>query len=374
MEIGVIGNYGATNIGDDAILAAILKNLSGHKITVFSSDPQGTNRQFGVKSVPLFPLGIRSCFKYGFHNSIKALKDVDVVIFGGGGLFQDNYLYACFLWAWQIFWVRFLNKPLFIYGTGVGPLKSWLGKRLTKWAYSQADFITVRDHFSYDLLKKILSFRVSPAKRDESRNEQNICTTADPAFVYRTPEIIKDRTKNLFIISLRPWLQYNSKIISVFTSFLEKLKAEKNADFIFTCMQQIKEHDHRIIDPVLKKVGGELYIPKHFSDLLQVMQAAEFAIGMRYHFLIAALLTKTPVIPISYSPKVDELFKKTSLEPYLIPVRELSVENLEQHLKRLSVDYNNVKIFEKTRLRQLQEAAQKNVDLFDEFIKSFDQN
>jgi polysaccharide pyruvyl transferase CsaB len=357
MKIGIVGNYGATNIGDDAILTAILNSLSGHDVTVFSANPEKTNDEYGVNAAPLFPLGIRSCIKQGFRRSIKALKEVDIVILGGGGLFQDDYLYACFLWAWQIFWIKQMNKPLFICGAGVGPLKTKLGKKLTKWAFGKADVITVRDYYSRDLLHKIGVL------------QQNVCTTADLAFIYKTPEIVKDRTKNLFIISLRPWLKYNSKIISSFTAFLEYLKTEKNADFIFVCMQQIEEHDHRVIDSILKKTGGELYIPKHFSDLIQVMQTAEFAIGMRYHFLIAALLTQTPALPVSYSPKVDELFEGTSLEPYLISIKDLSSDNLKQHLKRLSADYNNVKVYEKYRTAQLREDVQKNVDLFNEFIK-----
>lgn len=357
MKIGIVGNYGATNIGDDAILTVMLKSFSGHKITVFSANPDKITHEYGVDSVNLFPLGIRSILKYGFRRSIKAMKDVDIVILGGGGLFQDDYLYACILWSWQVFYAKRFKKPLFIYGTGVGPLKTWFGKKLTKWVYKQADVITVRDDYSRDLLHKIGILN------------QNIHSTSDPAFTYRTPEIIKDRTKNLFIISLRPWLKYNSKIISSFILFLEKLKTEKNAEFIFTCMQQIKEHDYQIIDSVLKKVGGELYIPKHFSDLIHVMQTAEFAIGMRYHFLIAALLTQTPVLPISYSPKIDELFKETPLEPYLISIKNLSADNLDKYLKRLSVDYNNVKIHEKSRTNQLRDLAQKNADLFNEFIK-----
>ena len=357
MKIGIIGNYGATNVGDDAILTAILKSLSGHKITVFSANPDKTNSEYGIDTVPLFPLGIRSGIKKGFRQSLKALKGVDVVILGGGGLFQDDYLYACFLWAWQIFWIKQYKKPLFIYGAGVGPLRKKIGKKITKWAFNKADVITVRDQYSRDLLHQIGVL------------EKNIFKAADPAFIYRPPEMIKDRTKNLFIISVRPWLKYNSKIINSFIPFLEKLKAEKDAEFIFTCMQQIKEHDHRVIDPIVKKVGGELYIPGHFSDLIQVMQTAEFAIGMRYHFLIAAFLTQTPILPISYSPKVDELFKGTPLEPYLIPIKNLSADNLKQHLKRLSVDYNNVKVHEKYCMNQLQELAQNNLDLFNEFIK-----
>ncbi|MBN2087632.1 polysaccharide pyruvyl transferase family protein [Candidatus Peregrinibacteria bacterium] len=361
MKIGIIGNYGATNVGDDAILTAILKTFSGHDVTVFSANPDETRREFGIKTAPLFPLGFRSLFKIGFRKSIKAMNSVDFVVVGGGGLFQDNYIYACFIWAWQIFWADYFRRPIFIYGTGIGPLKTRIGKFLTKWAYNKAEVVTVRDHYSKDILTKI------------GIHEQKIYTTADPAFLYRSSGIIKERTKNVFIISLRPWLKYNSRIISTFSSFLEKLKKEKNAEFIFTSMQQIKEHDQRVIDAVCKKVGGELYIPRNFSDLVQTMQSAEYAIGMRYHFLIAALLTETPLIPISYSPKIDELFKGTHMESYIVPVNHLSADILNEKLKRLSVDYNNVKIFEKIQKGKLCELAEKNADLFDDFTKTFDQ-
>ncbi|MBU0727093.1 polysaccharide pyruvyl transferase family protein, partial [Patescibacteria group bacterium] len=114
-------------------------------------------------------------------------------------------------------------------------------------------------------------------------------------------------------------------------------------------------------------------IPNNFSNLLQTMQTAEFAIGMRYHFLIAAMLTKTPVLPISYSPKVDELFNGTPLEKYLLPVSKLSVDSLTNYLKRLSVDYNNVKVYLKARKNNLQELAQNHIDSFNDYLKTFDQ-
>ncbi len=360
MKIGIIGNYGATNIGDESILDTLIKSLYGHEVTVFSADPDKTMADYGVRSVHVFPFGIRSAFKFGFQESIRALKEVDVVIFGGGGLFQDDYLYACFLWAWQIYWVKHFKKPLFFYGTGVGPLNTKLGKSVAKWAFSKADMITVRDGYSCRLLEKM-------------GITENVYVTADPVFTSRTNDVVRERTKNLFIISLRPWLDRDKAIIDSFSDFLEHLKREKNAEFIFVCMQQIKEHDHTVIGPLITKFGGEIYIPKHFSDLIKVMQTAEFAIGMRYHFLIAALITKTPVIPISYSPKVDELFKGTPMASYLIPVDGLSGDKLHQCLKKLSVDYNNVIVYENVRINQLRSAARKNTELFKDFIKRFDQ-
>jgi len=362
MKIGIIGNYGATNIGDEAILRAILNSHQGHKFTVFSSDPKKTAHELSVESAPIFPLGFRSVFKHGFRRSIKALKSVDAVILGGGGLMQDEYLYACFLWAWQIFWVKMFKKPLFIYATGVGPLKTWLGRKLTKYIYEYAVGITVRDHTSHNLLSKL------------GLPTDNIEITSDPAFLFKHIEQEQARIPHTYIISLRPWLKYNHKIVSIFTQYLLKLKEEKKANFVFVCMQSIKEHDLRVISPIIKKVDGALLIPKHFSELLQAMKEAEFAIGMRYHFLIAAILTKTPTLAVSYSHKVDSLFKHSTLEPYMLPINDLSVEHLEKKMIRLSVDYNNVKVYQRRRLEDFKGLAEKNINFFNGFVKTLTEN
>lgn len=358
MKIGLIGNYGATNVGDEAILHTILKSHPDHEFTVFSANPHKTEHEYGVKSVPLFPLGLRSFFKYGFRRSIKALRSVDAVILGGGGLMQDDHILACFLWAWQIFWVKFFQKPLFIYATGVGPLKTWIGKKLTKWVYAGSAGITLRDHASQGYIHRL------------GLPLDNVEITSDPVFLFKHSEYDQGRRiPHTYIISLRPWLKYNSKIISVFTNYLLELKRCKNAKFVFVCMQSVKEKDHIVIDPVISKTDGILVAPKNFSELLDIMAEAEFAIGMRYHFLIAAILTKTPALAISYSHKVDSLFKYSILEPYALPLDELSSENLERKMSRLSVDYNNVIVYQKRRLDDLRELALKNIGYFDGFIK-----
>ncbi|MDH5596970.1 MAG: polysaccharide pyruvyl transferase family protein, partial [Candidatus Peregrinibacteria bacterium] len=294
-------------------------------------------------------------WKYGFKKSQKALKKVDAVVLGGGGLFQDSYLLACFIWAWQIFWVKRYKKPLFIYGTGVGPLRTRVGKWLTKWAYSKAAEITVRDRASAELLEKIgLS--------------QEIQVTTDPVFAYSKPNITKSRTKNLFIVNLRPWLNYNEKIIKSFSSFLERLKNEKEAELIFVSMQQIKEDDLRMIEPIVSRLGGEILIPGNFSDLLQIMEGAEFAIGMRYHFMIAALITQTPLLPISYSPKTAALLENSPLKENLIRVEELSEHRLHEGLKKLSIGYNNAIIYAHALAVEQADLARSNENLLKRFI------
>lgn len=359
MKIAIIGNYGATNIGDEAILQSILKNHSEHQWTIFSADPKKTEKNYQSKSVHHFPLGFRSFFRYGFRPSWKALKKCEAVVIGGGGLMQDDYWYACFLWAWQAFWVKWFNKPYFIYATGVGPLKSRVGRWLTKYVYKSAVGITVRDQRSFNTLKNL------------GLPTDNIEITADPAFLLKVPKIdsTDGREPHTYMISIRPWLNYNRNIIDVFTRFLSRLKQGKKAKIVFVAMQNIKEKDHLVIDPIIERVGGELFIPRDFDELLCRLQKVEFAIGMRYHFLLAAMITKTPSLAISYAHKVENLFKNSNLEPYHLPLSELSSMHLEKKMARLSVDYNNVKVYQKSRLDELKQSSNNNLNFFDGFVK-----
>ncbi len=86
------------------------------------------------------------------------------------------------------------------------------------------------------------------------------------------------------------------------------------------------------------------------------------------------MLTKTPALAISYSHKVDSLYKNSILDPYMLPVSELSAEHLERAMTRLSTEYNNVKIYQERRIEDLKEAAEKNIDFFEGFIKTLTEN
>jgi len=358
MKVGLIGNYGATNIGDDAILQAILRSHPNHEFVVFSAHPSETHEKFKVHSVPRFPLGLRSLWRQGFKSSIQALKECKAVVLGGGGLFQDNHLFACFLWAWQVYWVRKRGLPLFIYGIGIGPLRTRIGRWLTHYAVDYAVGITVRDQKSYDVLVQL------------GINPQKMEVTADPAFTL-LPQPFEEKTRQVhtYVVSLRPWKGQNQKLIDLFTRFLLKLKQEKSARFIFISMQSVQEHDHQILDPLANRVGGDLVVPKDFSHLIEILSQAEFAIGMRYHFTIAALMTRTPLLPISYSPKVTSVLGN-DLAPYLIPLEELSLKKLEDAQSLLSVEYNKFKRFAEHRANDQRDRAAKNILYFEDWAKT----
>ncbi len=347
MQLGLIGNYGATNAGDDAIKEAILQNLpAGVTPVIFSADP--------ASPTPLMPLGIRSFLRFRWPRSFAALRRCDAVVLGGGGLFQDDRLYACFLWAWQVLWVRLFKKPLLILGVGVGPLRTGIGRWLTRWAFRQAALITVRDAQSAALLREL------------GLDEQKIYTTSDWAFLLPAKAATHDRTKNLFIISLRPWPPHNAKIIKEATELIQTLQ-KQGAQVRLVAMQKIRESDLRLLEPLAAATGAPLLTPS-FAGLLDLMAQAEAAIGMRFHFLIAAILTQTPMVPVLYSPKLKSLCRGPLLSLLALDVKDFSAqkgfENLKILLSRAAEAVAELAEISKTE----SEKAQKNTERLHDFF------
>ena len=131
----VYGGYGIGNIGDEAVLAGLLRALSYDDITVFSSNPHETATLHHV------------------HAEKTNLKDfllsTDLII-GGGELFQDGM-------AWKFslatLLAKFLAKKVKVVGIGVDVNHS-IEKLLTSLSLKFADEVSVRDKSNAE--KKII--------------------------------------------------------------------------------------------------------------------------------------------------------------------------------------------------------------------------
>ena len=83
MKVLLSGYYGFDNAGDEAVLYAIVQTLRAAapdiEITVLSNQPDKTAAQLGVHAVN----------RWGKTALLKAVKNCDVLISGGGSLLQD---------------------------------------------------------------------------------------------------------------------------------------------------------------------------------------------------------------------------------------------------------------------------------------------
>src|SRR6266704_4300003 len=122
-RIAISGSYGGMNLGDEAILEVILKELRGSgldlDVVVFSKNPADTERRHKVRSIPM-----REMHK---DEVLRELKGLDLFVLGGGGILFDGLAEECLR---DVNWTKELGVPVMVYAVSVGPLQSAETKKL----------------------------------------------------------------------------------------------------------------------------------------------------------------------------------------------------------------------------------------------------
>ena len=112
------GYYGEHNIGDDALLQALLRALPAEaKPCITAADQQQVQQRFGVST----------CDRRRLRSTLSALADCDGLILGGGSLLQDSTSWLSLLYyAALILTARLQRKPVILWAQGLGPLRRCL--------------------------------------------------------------------------------------------------------------------------------------------------------------------------------------------------------------------------------------------------------
>lgn len=341
MKLIVCGNYGATNLGDEAILDGILLLLNRAEpnadITVFSANPDETSRLHNVKSVHHLPAGPRSALHgiIGGHiiKTLDALRAADGFILGGGGLFADEKMRAILIWSLQAKFASLMRKPLFCLGQSVGPLNTFFGRAMTKKVFSRALAVTVRDSSS----QKLLHALGLPMPK----------TLADPAFALHNPEPHAERREDYVVFSFRPWIGGNSAVLYKYCAqFIDWLWRNYGLKSVLVPFQSLQDSDQAIMNNIFahveEKSAAHLYVfTPDYRSVLELIAKAKAVVGMRLHSLIFATQTETPFLALSYSDKVSSFVADLGLTDYLLPWESVDLPTLQSRFKLLMKNYDH---------------------------------
>lgn len=344
----LVGYYGFGNIGDEAILAAILSDLRCRvpdlRAIVVSGDPEQTRLAHGVDAVHWSDV----------RASIAAAQRSDLVVVGGGGLFQDYWSFdpdsvlthrhgGIALCSTFSLLATLLDRPLMLYAVGVGPLLSEEGRRYTRAAFEQASVATVRDPESRDLLASLgcdvsrVAVSADPALRLTA-----ISREAADALLRRAGVSRDDRP--LLGVALREWdigvspAQWTLEVARALDEFV----ARHGAKVLFLPFQQVNWpllKDYDAADQVRRQMrhGGEAilleagYAPQEAAGILA---RCDIVFGMRFHAVVFAASARVPVVGLSYDPKVASLCRQLGCSEYALDLDDLSAEELAHVLGR----------------------------------------
>ncbi|MDI6799561.1 MAG: polysaccharide pyruvyl transferase CsaB [Actinomycetota bacterium] len=298
-RVVISGYYGFDSVGDEAILLslimAIKEEMADAEITVLSSEPVKTAHTFSVQAVSRSDL----------FAIVKILKVSDLLISGGGGLFQDIFrLNSVLYYGGLIALAKMLGLKVAIYSQGVGPLNRVSARRFTRGAFSVADLITIRDVQSKELLEEI-------------GVKKEIIVLADPVLgldiPFEPPE--KGEGKSPYIgIAPRDWPGGDLQRLA---ELADRLISEEKADIILIPMKY--PEDLIFAKEIEVRMTGRAEILDAPDPLatLKAISKLDFLIGIPLHSLVMAAKVKVPFLAILYDPKVENFLKLVGREPPL---------------------------------------------------------
>ncbi len=298
-DVVISGYYGFHNSGDDSILKAMVDSLRtarpGIRILALSNDPQETKAVYGIDAIHRFDL-IRM---------IKNLRKARLLISGGGSLIQDvTSVQSLYYYLGVILLGKKLGTRVMLYANGIGPIRREKNYKPIAKVLNRVDLITLREPSSLEELRK---FGVT---------EPEIRVTADPAFTLSgaDPSVAANlrkkaglpKEKPYCMISLRPWREADQMLEKVVADAADYIRTRHDIEVLFVPMQEPRDIPITERTVALMKYPGGILRGKHTSaEMMSLVEGAEFVIGMRLHILIYAARMGTPVIGLTYDPKVD---------------------------------------------------------------------
>lgn len=308
-NILLAGYYGFGNLGDEAILEMVLKQLlqitDRNNITVLSGNKNETSEKYKVNTID----------RYNVLSIIKKLIGSDALVFGGGSLLQDvTSKRSIYYYLFLIRLAHLMGNKVIMLSQGIGPILNERSKRITAKTLNKVDYITVRDKQSKEFLESI------------GVDEKKLYLSADPVINLRAEENVSPRNneKKKVCFSLRNWK--NASISGKISSVAQKL-SENNIECYFIPFYY--NEDLELITEVEKNIGDNAVFYKErlsTNEAYDIIKNMNLLVGVRLHSLIFAAAADVPFVAISYDHKVDHFVESVNMNVVS------SVENLDEQI------------------------------------------
>lgn len=364
-KISIHGFYGMGNLGDEAILQALLQEMrlfSDIQVVVFSRASQQVTTFHGVKSVPTTP-GKRSDLRRLWH-----IKTSNLFILGGGGLLKDYGANSSSLQHWLKF-LRMAQKlriKTALWAIGVENIRYKASIAGLKEILKHVDFISVRDRLSQEMLQTM-------------GIEHDVHLYTDPAVLLMTPQK-RESSEYLrhpkIMICIRHWFekgQYieksdvNQRMLQSIAIAADSLVKQYSAKIDFIPLRTVPYDDDRVVaDQVISYMKYTDNVSSYASspnvhEFVNLMPHYSCVIGMRLHALILATAAGIPVIGLEYMPKVRAYLESLQQSEYLVNLDTITDDTLITLIEKTFEHYDDRSQRICAEISRLQTLAHKNI-------------
>jgi polysaccharide pyruvyl transferase CsaB len=294
LKVAIAAWVGAGNLGDELLLAALLQLLRRRTATplVLSWTPDETRRLHGVAAA-------------GGRSLPRVLREADGLVFGGGGLVQDET--SLLSPAYQLhrpLLAGLLGVPLVGVGLGAGPLQAPTSRWLARRSLSPALGVAVRDEASLDTLRQL--------------GLRNVELAADLAFTLTPPADVP--LEDEVVVALRPRFPAGGilpgrlrrrqpdqgRFVVAVAAQLDRIAGATGARVRLLSMEPSRDDPlHRAIAD--RMVSSVVLEPVTLPQLVPTIARARLVIASRFHAAVVATLCGRPALMLGYASKVREL-------------------------------------------------------------------
>jgi len=342
MRVLISGYYGMGNLGDEAVLAGLLGELRRLRpewsLTVLSGDPAATRQDYGVDTVP----------RASPAQVLHAVRRSDLLVSGGGGLLQDATSLRSLAYYAGVLWLaRMAGKPTAILAQSIGPLRTRLGRLLTRQAARRASLVTVRDLASAELLRSIGVTR-------------DVTVTADPAFLVEPSPSAPAEPADLGLC-LRAW-RGGEKAVEAAIEGVGRWAERENATVAVLSFHE--PADAPVAAKALERLGSRGRLVRIYGQpalAAAIIGQFRVVVGARLHALILASAAAVPWVGLAYDPKVAALAEAVGL-PALAP-DAVAAEQVMASLQQVRQVEGEVRARLRQELSRWREMARRNVEL-----------
>jgi polysaccharide pyruvyl transferase CsaB len=250
-------------------------------------------------------LGLKTAYAFNIPAIYRLLKQTNLFVSGGGTLITDitstkSLIYYLFV----IKMAKFCGCATMIYASGIGPFKNDKNRRRAAKVLRNVDLITLRDDLSAAEIKKMAIPELQPI------------VTADPVFglpaefVPAEPLLMELglENKRFFIVSVRSWKTLPEDFAATLAGFTDYVYQKHGLSALFLPMMPSEDLAVSRKAIAAAKYGG--FLPErvlNIEEILSLCARAEFTAAMRLHAIIYSAKMGTPVIGLSYDPKVQAI-------------------------------------------------------------------
>lgn len=324
-----------------------------------------------VISAVLTKIGLKPFYRGEIFNHMKNCNLViscsDENFKEAASLLPSNFYWTLTWWTilfqrtFEISVAKFIGKPIIAFPNSVGPLKTWVGRFLSRLALNNCEYVLIREPVSYEIVNS-LGIR--------SRK----ILTSDTALLFKTKKEIMPENFSHPAVAVCPGIYRYSlpdeKVRNYISDHAEALDTavERYGFNVFLSPHYVShlEYDdleicELILHEMKNKDRAKIIVTNGVEEFKSLLDHMDMVITSKMHPGVMGVSGHVPTLFIAYDHKQTGLFKHLGLEDFTISIMETSCERMLSKIDLIWREREKIRDLLQMRVTELQDSVRNAV-------------